>query len=254
MLPRVPTPLVRYEHHDGVAAVILDRPAKLNAVDDTLVRDLSGALDRARDDAAGAVVLRGEGRAFCAGHDFGQPDEEAGPEAQARLARLAGVTQRVRDLPAPVVAAVHGWALGAGCEFALCCDLVVAQPDAVFGFPEVEVGLGVTGGISHLLPLAVGAVKAKELLLLGRRFDAAEALRLGLVNAVVPDAVAHAMRWARDLAARPRLAVAAAKGAVDHGAAGGIDAAFAYETAASLALMGTPEARAAAAGFRGRHR
>lgn len=252
--PRVPSPLVRYEQRDGVAAVTLDRPDKLNAVNDALVGDLSAALDRARDEGAGAVVLRGEGRAFCAGHDFGQPDEEVGPAAQARLQRLSGVTQRVRDLPAPVIAAVHGWALGAGCEFALCCDLVVAQDDAVFGFPEVEVGLAVTGGISHLLPLAVGVVKAKELLLLGRRFTAAEALAMGLVNTVVPDAAAQATAWAGELAAKPRLALAVAKTAVDRGVAGDIDAAYAYETAASLALMHTPEAAAAAADFRGRRR
>ncbi|MHB1930136.1 MAG: enoyl-CoA hydratase/isomerase family protein [Acidimicrobiales bacterium] len=244
---------VRHERRGAVAFVTLDRPAQLNAVDDGLVRDLLTALRRAGDEAAGAVVLSGAGRAFCAGHDFRQPPEEVEPAAMARLERLADVTRTVRGLPAPVVAAVHGYALGAGCEIALCCDLVVAQRDAVFGFPEVSVGLGVTGGISRLLPLAVGAAKAKELVLLGERFGADEAARLGLVNAVVDDAVAQAAAWAEQLAGRPRLALAFAKAALDRGPEGDLETAHAFETAASLALMNTPEAVAAASDFRSRH-
>ena len=88
--------------------------------------------------------------------------------------------------PVPVIAAVHGYALGAGCEFALGCDLVVADETAQFGFPEVGVGLSVTGGISSLLPRAIGPARAKELLVLGERFGAGRAAELGLVNRVVP--------------------------------------------------------------------
>ena len=151
---------------------------------------------------------------------------------------MQDVTRKVQQLPAPVIAAVHGFALGAGCEFALCCDLVVAHPSAVFGFPEVEVGLGVTGGISHLLPLFVGPAKAKELVLLGTRIDATEALRLGLVNAVTDDPLATAGAWAAELASRPRLAVSLAKISLDCGPHGGIDAAYELEIVNSLALRG----------------
>ncbi|MFD9813356.1 enoyl-CoA hydratase/isomerase family protein [Streptomyces sp. NPDC059080] len=103
---------------------------------------------------------------------------------RARLDRIQDVTRLIRDAPFPVVAAVHGYALGAGCEFALSCDLVVAAEGTRFGFPEVGVGLSVTGGVSRLLTGAVGPIKAKELILLGEHFDAQEARRLGLVTRV----------------------------------------------------------------------
>jgi enoyl-CoA hydratase/carnithine racemase len=154
-----------------------------------------------------------------------------------------------------VIAAVHGYALGAGCEFALCCDLVVAASDAVFGFPEVGVGLGVTGGISYLLPLAVGPAKAKELVLLGEHIDAAEAYRLNLVNRLVEpgEQLRCALDLAQTLGSRPRRALARAKLALDVGPAIGIEAAYEIEIANALALHGGADAEGAAAAFRGAH-
>ena len=130
-----------------------------------------------------------------------------------------------------MIAAVHGYALGAGCEFALGCDLVVAAEDAQFGFPEVSVGLSVTGGISRLLPLLVGPVVAKELVLLGERFSASRALALGLVNRVTPpgEHEAVATELAAKLAAQPVLALALAKEALDRGADCAIEEAMAAE-------------------------
>jgi 2-(1,2-epoxy-1,2-dihydrophenyl)acetyl-CoA isomerase len=249
----VPTsePAVHYRLADQVAFVTLNRPKQLNAVNTHLVEGLCQSLDRAADDDAAAVVVNGEGRAFCAGHDFKEDlGEESDDAARVRLDRMQDITRKVQGLPAPVIAAVHGYALGAGCEIALCCDLVVAHSSAVFGFPEVEVGLSVTGGISYLLPLVVGPAKAKELVLLGTRIDANEALRLGLVNAVSDDALADAHRWAAELADRPRLAVSLAKVSLDRGPHGGIDAAYELEIVHSLALRETPEAAAAADAFR----
>ncbi len=123
-----------------------------------------------------------------------------------------------------MIAAVHGHAVGAGAEFALGCDLVVAAEGTRFRFPEVGLGLSVTGGLTKLLPLFVGPVKAKELLLLGEAIDAQEAMRLGLVNRVVPpdELMDAAMEWARRLASQPRVPTALAKAALDNG----IDAAF----------------------------
>jgi 2-(1,2-epoxy-1,2-dihydrophenyl)acetyl-CoA isomerase len=244
---------VRYRMEGDVAFVTLNRPRQLNAVNTHLVEALCQGLDRAAEDDAAAVVLSGTGRAFCAGHDFKEDlGEESDEVARRRLERMQDVTRKVQQSPAPVIAAVHGFALGAGCEFALCCDLVAAHTSAVFGFPEVEVGLSVTGGISHLLPLAVGAAKAKELVLLGGRIDAQEALRLGLVNAVSDDALARAGEWAAELERRPRLAVSLAKASLDRGPHGGIDAAYELEIVNSLALRETPEATAAADAFRQR--
>lgn len=248
-------PLVSYRAERRVAFVVLNRPEQLNAVNDALVADLCACLVRAGEEGAGAVVLSGAGRTFCAGHDLTQtPQENLDGTTVLRLERLAEVTRLLRSLPVPVIAAVHGYALGAGCEFALCCDLVVAHPDAVFGFPEVEVGLAVTGGISHLLPLAVGAVRAKELVLLGRRLTADEAVHLGLVNAVVPDPREHAAAWATELAGKPALALALAKSCLNRGPGGDIESAFGLETAASLALMNGPSARAASDAFLDRKR
>src|SRR5215471_20194463 len=176
-------PVVGYQVADGIAVVTLNRPHRLNAVVPELVEGLCAALSQARADQVGACVLTGAGRAFCSGYDLKQePELISENEDRRRLQRTQDVTRLVRQAPFPVIAAVHGYALGAGCEFALCSDLVVAASDAQFGFPEVSVGLGVTGGISRLLPLAVGMARAKELVLLGEDYSAAQALELGLIN------------------------------------------------------------------------
>lgn len=206
-----------------VAVIALNRPHRLNAVNDQLVEGLLAALSEVEAADCGAAVLTGRGRAFCAGHDLKEPRADA-DDLPRRLEHLQDVTRRIRGLPIPVIAAVHGHAVGAGAEFALGCDLVVAAEDARFRFPEVGLGLSVTGGVTKLLPLLVGPVKAKELVLLGEPIDAHEALRLGLVNRVVPQSelLDAAMQWARRLASQPRIPTALAKAALD----GGIDAAF----------------------------
>lgn len=225
---------------DGVAVVTLNRPDRLNAVSAELVDDLLAALDAVAVSDARAVVLRGAGRAFCAGHDLKEPS--GGPPSRRRLELLQEVTRRLRALP-PVVAAVHGYAIGAGAEFALGCDLILAADDAVFQFPEVGLGLSVTGGASRLLPALVGAVRAKELLLLGDRVDAASALRLGMVNAVCPAAelVDRASALATNIAGKPAHAVAIAKRGID----AGVDVEAALEREVDDAMR-TSDAEAAA--------
>jgi enoyl-CoA hydratase/carnithine racemase len=244
---------VSYSTIGPVAVVHLDRPHRLNAVVPALVDGMLAAFDRAGAEDVRAVVLAGRGRAFCAGHDLKEPapaEDEA--EARLRLQRIQDVTRAIRSLPVPVVAAVHGYALGAGAEFALGCDLVVVGQDARFGFPEVGVGLSVTGGISALLPRTVGLVRAKELLFLGEHLSAEEAYRLGLVNTVVP-AGSHeqaALDLAGRLAEQPPAALALAKSLLDHGVDSTVDAAFDREVDAALATMATGEAQAGAEAFR----
>lgn len=217
-----------FEGH--IAWIRLNRPERRNAVTDDLVRQLCQALGRIRDDEeAHAVVLAGHGPAFCAGHDLKQATPEG--DSRARLERLQEVTKRLRELPQPVIAAVHGYAIGAGAEFAIGADLVLAADDAVFQFPEAGLGLSVTGAASRLLPLLVGPLKAKELLLLGDRVDAATAHQLGLVNTVVERAelTPRVRDVAMRIAAQPPATQALAKRAVDAGVDGTIAATLELE-------------------------
>jgi enoyl-CoA hydratase/carnithine racemase len=255
--PSASDEVVTYESIAGIAVVTLNRPHRLNAVVPELVERLCAVLGQARQDDVAACVLTGAGRSFCAGHDLRQEHEPISEaEDRRRLHRIQDVTRLVRQAPFPVIAAVHGYALGAGCEFALCCDLIVAGLDATFGFPEVGVGLGVTGGISRLLPLTVGMAKAKELVLLGERFSAEQALEFRLINWVVePGAhLGFAMDLAARLRARPGRALARAKQALDLGPEVGIEAAFEVEIANALALHTGADAQDAARAFRDRGR
>jgi enoyl-CoA hydratase/carnithine racemase len=239
--------VVDYELAESVARIHLNRPHRLNAVVPELTDGLVSALDRAGQDGARVIILAGRGRAFCSGHDL---KEELPPESmlttRLRVDRIQDVTRAIRRFPGPVIAAVHGYALGAGCEFALGCDLVVAADDAQFGFPEVSVGLSVTGGISRLLPLLVGPVRAKELLLLGERFGAARAAQLGLVNRVAP--AGQHEQVAGELGARlrdkPALALALAKQALDRGADSALEEAMATETDFAALTVAPGEAAA----------
>lgn len=238
---------------ERVVTVTLDRPECLNAVSPQLLRELTDALRRAstRADTA-AMIIRGAGTSFCAGFDLRV--DQSSPDDMAlvdKVEQLHDITRAVRRARFPVVASVRGYALGAGAELALCSDLVVAGETATFGFPEVDVGLSVTGGISTLLPLAVGAAKAKELVLLGERLGAAEARDLGLVNWVVPDEELD--QRTRDivgrLAAKPRFALAAAKATLDAAAPGNLEAAFAIETGYAVSTQSSTAAEHARARF-----
>lgn len=241
---------------DGIAVILLNRPERLNAVIPALVDDLLAALDAvARNDSgARAVVLTGKGRAFCAGHDLKEPVEPG--DSRPRLERIQDVTRRIRGLPQPVIAAVHGYAIGAGAEFALGCDLVLAANDAVFAFPESGLGLSVTGGISRLLPQLVGQLKAKELLLLGDRVDASTARHIGLVNDVVENAelMNAAVGWARTIAAKPTYSVALTKRALDSGMESSLEAALELEVSHALITDTSAEVADSSARFRDRNR
>src|SRR5699024_5754009 len=229
------------ENADSVPWVRLNRPAHRNAVTDTLVRDLRRALAHLRDhEGVHAMVLAGNGRALCAGHDLKEPTPDGDP--RARLERLQEVTRMLRDLPQPIIAAVHGYAIGAGAEFAIGCDLVVAAEDALFQFPEAGLGLSVTGAASRLLPLLVGPLKAKELLLFGHRIDAAHAGRLGLVNTVTSSdtLLATAQQWAARIAAQPPSAQALAKRAVDAGVDGTLSASLELEVSHAMITEYSP--------------
>ncbi|OXM51967.1 enoyl-CoA hydratase/isomerase family protein [Amycolatopsis alba] len=243
---------VDYALDDGIAVIWLNRPERLNAVVAELVDDLLEALDAAARSDARAVVLAGRGRAFCAGHDLKEPTPEG--DSRPRLDRLQDVTRRLRGLRQPVIAAVHGYAIGAGAEFAMGCDLILAAEDAVFAFPEVSLGLSVTGAASRLLPLLVGPLKAKELLLLGERVSGTQAYKLGLVNAALPadDLMDTALDWAAKIAAHPAAAATMAKRALDSGIDSSLDAALELEVSHALITEHSAEVAASAEAFRSR--
>jgi enoyl-CoA hydratase/carnithine racemase len=213
---------VRLEVADRVATVTLDRPEALNAISTELARALAELVEPlATDPRVGAVVLTGAGeRAFCVGADLKERAgfDDRGWFAQREVFRRGFAA--VRRCPLPTVAAVFGFALGGGTELALACDLVVAAEDAVFGLPEVGLGLVPAGGGTQLLVRRVGRSAAKDLVLTGRRVDAAEAGRLGLADRVVPRAElpAAARALAATIAGNAPTAVRLAKWALDLGA------------------------------------
>jgi enoyl-CoA hydratase len=180
----------------GVVQVMMNRPAKLNALTAELVTDLHGALDEiAVDPAARVVILTGAGRGFCAGLDlggFGIPPhtEHLGPTQRGFAVQrlIADVIPHLRSLPQPVIAAVNGPAAGGGFAFVLGCDVRIAARSARFNAAFIRIGLSACDiGTSWILPRLVGAARAQELMLTGRIFDAEEAYRIGLVVDLVDD-------------------------------------------------------------------
>jgi enoyl-CoA hydratase/carnithine racemase len=212
--------IVRIDVEEAVAVVTVDNPP-VNAMGDATLRGLDEAVKRiAGDMAIRAVVVTGAGeKAFMAGADIAEFEEVlADPRAfRAHTEWTGEMFARWATVPQPVVAAVQASAVGGGLEFALLCDLVVADPRARFGLPEVRLGLIPGAGGTQRLPRRIGALPAKDLLLTGRLVGADEALRLGLVNSVSEpgQALAEARALAARIAALPRVAVAAVKQAVD---------------------------------------
>lgn len=245
--------MVKYLVQDDIAHIVLNRPSRLNAVSPPVVEELCSALENVIDQGVAALILSGEGRAFCAGHDL-KYESPSNDYAFVRrdIERLQDVTRLIRRAPLPVIAAVHGYALGAGCELALCSDYVIAADNAVFGFPEVSVGLSITGGISHVLPLTVGLMKAKELVLLGQQFGAQEAYDMGLISRVVPaqELLEEAFATAKAMTALPPKAMGLAKIALDRGMQSDLSAAMELETLHALDTRGSDETTAATAPFR----
>jgi enoyl-CoA hydratase len=213
----------------GVATVTLNRPEARNALNRTLVRELGGALDGLDGDPeARAIVLRGAGeRAFCAGADLKSFFDEASIlEARAGYGGLARILEGIPRMRTPVIAQVHGYALAGGCGLAVACDLVVASDDAVFGLPEIKLGLLPAMVMAPILRAATPK-RALQMILSGAEVPARDALAIGLVSQVVPRAELDATvgRLARGLAALSPATVALAKEAfytaleLDHGKA-----------------------------------
>jgi enoyl-CoA hydratase len=208
-----PSEVLLTEVRDGIAEIVLNRPAARNAINREVVQALHLALDQLASRAdVRVLILRGAGeKAFAAGADIAELQARRSPEAfQSINARLF---QAVEDFPLPTLAAVRGYALGGGLELALACDLRIASEDARLGLPEVSLGIFPAAGGTRRLPRLVGDGLARELVFTGRIVDAAEAARIGLVNRVVPteQLAAEARRLAEEIARNGALALRVAK-------------------------------------------
>ena len=201
---------------EGVALVTLVRPRALNALSFAMLTDLARVVEALdADPEVRAIVITGTGtRAFAAGADVGELAGQT-PDSLAASEGMRG-WDRVAAAGTPTIAAVRGYALGGGCELAMACDMLVAGSDAVFGQPEVKLGIIPGGGGTQRLTRAIGAARAMELVLTGRQVRADEAARLGLVTKVVPadETLDAALDLAAEIAALPVGAVRAAKAAV----------------------------------------
>ncbi len=211
---------VRYAVSDAIGVITIDRQEALNALNRQVLNELDAVLSRVDFDAVRVLIVTGAGeKAFVAGADIAQMKEMSKAQAARFGERGNEVFRRIELLPIPVIAAVNGFALGGGCELAMCCDFCVCSDNAVFGQPET--GLGIIPGFGGTQRLArlVGSSRAKELIYAATTITAAEAERMGLVNHVFPQAelMTEVLKLARRIAANAPIAVRNAKRAINEG-------------------------------------
>jgi enoyl-CoA hydratase/carnithine racemase len=234
---------VRLEAADGVGTLRIDRP-KMNALDAQVQEEIRAAAAEAteRDDVK-AVVLYGGERVFAAGADIKEMADMSYPDMVRRSGRLQSAFTAVARIPKPVVAAVTGYALGGGCELALCADVRFAADDATLGQPEILLGVIPGAGGTQRLTRLVGPSRAKDIIFTGRFVKAEEALAIGLVDRVVPaDRVYdEAVAWAGRFAGAATLAVRAAKESIDRGLEVDLDTGLEMERQQFAALFATED-------------
>ena len=223
---------VNCEVKDKIAVITINRPEALNALNSQVLDDLGAAFDSIDVNVVRAVVLTGAGdKSFVAGADIGEMSTLTKAEGEAFGKKGNDVFRKIEEFPLPVIAAVNGFALGGGCEISMSCDIRICSDNAVFGQPEV--GLGITPGFGGTQRLArlIGAGMAKQLIYTARNIKADEAYRIGLVNAVYPqeELLAAAEKMASQIAANAPIAVRACKKAINDGLQTDIDAALVIE-------------------------
>jgi enoyl-CoA hydratase/carnithine racemase len=234
---------VRLEVADGVATMRLDRP-KMNALNVQVQEEIRAAAHEAseRDDVKAVVVWGGE-RVFAAGADVKEMADMSYTDMVKRSGGLQSAFSAVARIPKPVVAAVNGYALGGGCELALCADVRIAAEDAVLGQPEILLGIIPGAGGTQRLTRLVGPSRAKDLIFTGRFVKADEALAMGLVDRVVPAAEVHAaaVAWASQFSAAASYAVRAAKESIDRGLEVDLETGLEIERQQFAALFATED-------------
>lgn len=245
-------PRVIFEAQGKIASITLNRPQRLNAINHALKQDLDAALKQVeQSQEIRVVILQGAGRAFCAGGDLSAIQ---GGQAMGRpedLAYSQSLVRRILELKQVVIAAVHGFATGAGCNLAMAADLVYAAQGTQFGQAFVKVGLTPDWGGMYFLPRLMGPRRAKECIFFGERFDAQQAQDWGLVNQVFPadQMQAEVTARAQKLAAGPWTAIRLAKRIVDQIAPQGIEAVFAAEVEGFVECSVSPDFKEGLAAF-----
>ena len=240
------TPRVLTERRGATLLVTLNAPERRNAIDQEMVDGLHRVLDaHDRDETLAAIVVTGAGdKAFAAGADISQLRQRTSQDALAAI--NSSIFVRIEEFAVPVIAAIKGFALGGGCELAIACDLRVLGESAKLGQPEVKLGIIPAAGGTYRLPRLIGLGRARELIYTGRMVDAQECLRIGLANVVVPDAevVTRALQLAEEIAQNGRLAVRAAKKALNALARPGQQNAVALESSLQAVLFDSDDKRA----------
>jgi len=237
----------------AIATITLNRPEARNALDFAMRREILAALDEIETNpAARAVILTGAGGHFCAGGDVKtMRKRHTAAEGRGRVELLNRMVQRLVSFPLPTIAMVEGYAVGAGSNLALCCDLIVASDRAKFGEVFCKIGLAVDGGGTWLLPRLIGMARAKELVFTGEIIDAAEAHRIGMINRVVPSAeLATATRvLAERIAAGPPLALKLDKQALNRAASTDLAAALEVEAFSQALAVASDDHQEGVAAF-----
>lgn len=249
----MPFTTLELDVRDRIATITVNRPDKLNALNDETIAELGeaiGLVDRRED--IGGVILTGAGtKAFVAGADIAELARQGPLDGRERSRRGQEVFMRFERSPKPVLAAVNGFALGGGCELALACHIRIASERAKLGLPEVKLGIGPGYGGTQRLPRLVGKGRALQLILTGEMIDAQEAYRIGLVNSVVPgpELLREAERILKQILSQGPIAVALCIEAVNRGLDGTIEDGLAIEANHFGLLASTDDMREGMAAF-----
>lgn len=253
--------MIKTRKDGAIAWLVFDRPEKLNAMTIDSWAEMGETLTAlGKDPAIRCLILAGEGRAFLAGHDVQEMKDHAreideGTFKPGKLhelqKHLQETTRIIRKLRFPVIAAVHGFAVGAGCEVTCACDLVVAAEGTQIGFPEVNVGVTITNGGSFFLARKIGLARAREMAFTGEFIDARRAEAIGLVNKVVPAGAerSEAEKLARRIASRAPLAVQLHKTMLDRGQEASLETMLNFETEALVVTAMSDDHREGVAAF-----
>ena len=230
---------VLYSVSEGIATITLNRPHRLNAINPELLSDFKSALDQANFDGdVQVIILCGAGRALCAGDDLKEFDQQVrNPiETRAYIEHIQDITRGLCLNHKMVVGAIHGWAVGGGLEWTANCDFVVMAQSCRFFFPEISLGVFVTGGVTRLLVEQIGLQNAREMILFGERYSASDAKQLGFSWRIVEDedVIPIAKSLAQRIALLPPGPVKNLKQALQTSPAASLEAAMALETEATL--------------------